>query len=79
MALSNRIPLLFAKPGSRVKVISFEGGRGSMRRLFELGVVPGEELRVVFNNAGPIVVERSGTRIAIGRGLAARIIVEVIE
>lgn len=78
MTVSSRVPLAFVKPDTRVKVVGFEGGRGAYRRLFELGIIPGEELRVVFNNVGPIVVERAGTRIAIGRGLASRIIVEVV-
>ncbi|MEZ0345338.1 MAG: FeoA family protein [Infirmifilum sp.] len=75
---ASRLPLAFVRPNTKVRVVSIEGGRGAFRRLFELGILPGEELRVVFNDYGPVVVERAGTRFAIGRGIAARILVEVI-
>jgi len=61
-----------------VRVVEVRGGRGAFRRLFELGIIPGQTLKVVFNDAGPVVVERGGTRFAIGRGLAAKILVEVV-
>ncbi len=78
MTASNIIPLSLVRPGSLVRIIRVEGGRGAFRRLFELGIIPGETIRVVFNDAGPVVVERGGTRFAIGRGLAAKILVEVV-
>lgn len=79
MTVARTIPLAFARPGSRVRVVSVSGGRGAYRRLLELGIVPGEVLKVVFNNSGPVIVERGGTRFAIGRGVAAKVMVEVVE
>ncbi|MCC6003521.1 MAG: ferrous iron transport protein A [Thermofilum sp.] len=79
MTVTRRTTLAFAPPGSTVKVVDVSGGYGSLRRLFELGIVPGSLLKVVFNGAGPTVIEKNGTRIAIGRGLAMKVMVEVVS
>jgi Fe2+ transport system protein FeoA len=53
------------------------GGRQLRGRLAALGLLPGTELEVVQNSGhGPFVVSVRGSRIVIGRGMAARIEVE---
>lgn len=79
MTMSKRTALAYVPPGSIVKVIDVSGGYGSIRRLYEMGIVPGSEVKVVFNSAGPTVLEKNGTRIAIGKGLAMKVIVEVLS
>jgi ferrous iron transport protein A len=74
-----RTTLELAPPGSRVRVVEIQHHSGQARRLMELGVVPGAVIRVVSNSAGPIVIEVGSARFAIGRGLARRIVVEVVE
>jgi len=45
-----------------------------------MGVYPGVEIVVVENRGvGPIIVESKGGKIAIGRGLARKILVEVLS
>ena len=78
MTMSSKTVLAYAPPGSTVKVIDISGGYGVVRRLYEMGIIPGSELRIVFNGPGPTVVEKNGTRIAIGKGLAMKILVEVV-
>ena len=41
--------------------------------LADLGIIEGENVRVIKNNFGPLIVEVKGTRIALGRGLATKI------
>lgn len=54
-------------------------GRGVIHRLAELGLSPGTEVVVVRNQmAGPMMVTVRGTQLALGRGLAMKIQVEVI-
>ncbi len=73
------IPLSAAPPGSVVRVVRVEvAGRGAYRRLLELGIYPGATLRIVNNSLGPVVVEKNGARLAIGRGHAHRILVEIL-
>ena len=46
-------------------------------RLAALGLLPGAELEVIQNSGqGPFVIAVKGSRIVIGRGMAARIAVE---
>jgi len=69
-------------PGSRVVVKSILAGWGATSRLAGLGIAPGVELEVVSNDIAypwtPVVVRVSGVEVAIGRGIASRIIVEPV-
>lgn len=40
-----------------------------------MGIAPGIWLKVLRNNRGPLLVITNGTRIAIGRGQASRIMI----
>ncbi|MEM1619360.1 MAG: FeoA family protein [Fervidicoccaceae archaeon] len=66
------------RPGIRAKIISVQArGRGLERRLMEMGFAPGALVKVVSNNGrGPLLVEVEGVRVALGRGVAARVLVE---
>ena len=69
-------PLAFAKEGEEVIVKSINAGHGAMQRLFSMGINIGSRLKVVRNQYGPIIVSAKGSNIAIGRGLAMKIIVD---
>jgi len=72
------VPLAFLPEGSKGIVREIKGGYGIMRRLVELGFTPNSEVKVLrAMPPGPLLVEVKGSRIAIGRGIAMRIIVEV--
>ena len=69
--------LTCAKAGLNLIFISVEGGRGAMRRLTDMGLIPGERLKVLHNSGhGPVTVLIKGAKIALGHGLAAKVIVE---
>ncbi len=72
------MPLSALPPGARARVVALEGGYGSMRRLMEMGLTPGALVEVVRNGPGPIILRVRGTMIALGRGLASKIIVEPV-
>ena len=56
---------------------SVEGGRGAMRRLTDMGLIPGERLTVLHNSGhGSVTVLIKGAKVALGHGLVAKIIVE---
>jgi len=70
------IPLNTLNPGEHAIVHSFCGGRTVSNRLVSLGFTPGVELDMVQNfGRGPLIVALRGTRVALGRGEAADIIV----
>ena len=65
------------KPGDQGTVVAVRGGRGMQSRLRSLGLVEGQTLRKLSALAwgGPVVVEVKRTQVAIGRGMAAKILV----
>jgi Fe2+ transport system protein FeoA len=63
--------------GEHVRICRIRGGHHFMSRLATLGFTPGAALRVVQNyGRGPIIVNLRDTRVALGRGEAAKIEVE---
>jgi len=64
------------EPGKEVTLIGIDGGRGIRSRLYSMGLVPGERLRVLNgNNNGPILIGLKGCSLAIGRGMARKMMV----
>ncbi len=71
------MPLTMLSEGKKAILRSIEGGRQLRSRLASLGLLPGAELEVIQNSGhGPFVIAVKGSRIVIGRGMAARIAVE---
>jgi len=71
------MPLTMVSEGGRAIMRSVAGGQEVRGRLAALGLLPGTELEVVRNSGhGPFVVAIKGSRVVIGRGMAARIEVE---
>lgn len=68
-------PLTMAGEHERVRVYRLQGGKGLTRRLTELGLNQGCELHVVQRQGGGLVVARGETRIALGGGMASKILV----
>lgn len=60
--------------GNKTVLKAIHGGHEIRGRLAALGLLPGTELEVIQNSGhGPFVVSVRGSRIVIGRGMAARI------
>lgn len=73
-------PLLLAAPGERVRVLALGGRRGTDRKLADLGLTPGCEVTVVSRGgAGAMVIARGELRLALGTGLAHRVLVTRVE
>lgn len=66
--------------GVKVKVKAIDASPGLERRLIQMGFIKGAVVEVLSNDGkGPIVVSVDRAQIAIGRGIARRIVVEPIE
>ena len=79
--LSQRTPLMsltMAKAGERVVIREIAGGRKKQARLTDMGLRPGDLIKII-NNAGRgrIILAQGPTRLAIGRGIAEKIMVSV--
>jgi len=71
------MPLAMLPENEEARVVEVRGGRGLVRRLSELGFTPGTRVKVLFSNSpGPVLIDVRGSRIALGKGLLMRIIVE---
>jgi len=67
------MPLAMARPGEKVRVAGFQGGRMSEARLADMGLTPGTELEILTANGGPVMVACRGTRLAVGRKMAHKL------
>jgi ferrous iron transport protein A len=71
--------LLQIQPGATVRVIDFDGGVNLRSKLTQYGIYPGDYLRLLRKAplGGPLLVECNEREIALGRGVADKIIVEL--
>jgi len=73
------ISLTTLAPGEVGMVRQLAGGWGFISRLATLGFTPGAKLTMVQNfSHGPLIVNIRDTRIALGRGEAMKVLVEVV-
>ncbi len=64
-------------PGEEVTLIDILGGRGIRSKLYSMGLVPGVNLKILSRSgSGPVMIAVKDSRLAIGRGMAEKIIVE---
>ncbi len=68
-------PLTMADEGVELRIVALRAGRGLDLRLTELGLNVGSELSVVQRQGGGLLVARGETRIAIGGGMATKVLV----
>ena len=68
------------KKGSRGRIVSVLGGRGVAVKLSAQGLNPGMKVeKVSALRGGPVVVRVGRTQVALGLGLARKVLVEVDE
>lgn len=65
--------------GQSGKVVEIQGGHGLINRLNALGMRPGKKITKVSSMLmrGPVTIQSGHTRIAVGFGMANKIIVEL--
>jgi ferrous iron transport protein A len=75
--VNNKVPLDELAPGEQGTLLAFTDERQVTNRLASLGFTPGVSVNMTQNfGRGPLIVTVRGTRVALGRGEAARILVE---
>ena len=72
------MPLTFAKPGEKNFIRKIGGSGETKRHLHNLGFIEGQEVSVVSENAGNLIVSVKESRIAISKEMANRIVIENI-
>uniref|UniRef100_A0A7C2FFN6 Ferrous iron transport protein A n=1 Tax=Thermosphaera aggregans TaxID=54254 RepID=A0A7C2FFN6_9CREN len=76
---SDSLTLDAVEEGKVARVLGYEGRGGWVYRMYQMGLVPGSIIEVLVNNwKGPVIVRVMGVEVAVGRGLARRIRVQVL-
>jgi len=75
---SGTIPLSALSQGEKALVVSFSGGTSLKKKLSDMGLVTDEPIEVL-SKSGPVILGVKGSRIAIGKGIAQKILVTPIE
>lgn len=81
MTTENLITLRQMQSGQRGKVTEIQGGHGLVNRLNALGIRPGKKITKIGSMfmRGPITIKLDNTQMALGFGMANKIIVELEE
>ncbi|MFZ0255561.1 MAG: FeoA family protein [Gammaproteobacteria bacterium] len=76
MSHARLFPLAMAAEGDKVRICFLRAGKGLEKRLIEMGLNLEAELDVVQRHTnGAVVVARGGMRLALGAGMAHKIMV----
>jgi ferrous iron transport protein A len=65
----------------KATVIDIRGGQGIRQRLGQMGIHPGDIITMLRVGAlgGPILIEVHSSQVALGKGIASKVIVEEME
>ncbi len=79
MTVTKQMNLSQMYPGQSGRVVRVDGGVGLVNRLSAMGIRPGRRITKVSSMLmrGPVTVQLGSTRLAIGFGMASRILVEL--
>jgi len=72
--MENLSPLSDLNNGEKGEIVLIRGGRGLIQRLYDMGLTPGTEVKVIRKAPfGPIEISLRGYNLALGRGVVNRI------
>jgi Fe2+ transport system protein FeoA len=78
-AVAPNLPLTMIANGEAVEVVKIRGGRKANQRLASMGIRVGDQIEVIQNTfSGPITIRSRDSRLALGHGMAHKIIVKQI-
>jgi Fe2+ transport system protein FeoA len=80
--VNGRLLLSELPAGARGRVTGFQGGREFQNRVISMGLNVGSDFEIIHTagrRAGPVLVARGPTRLAIGHGMADKIEVAPID
>ena len=76
--VNSGVPLTMVGHGESAALVSIQASKGLTRRLTDMGLVPGTMLRVVNSHvSGPVLIEIKGYRLALGHGIAQKVMVDI--
>jgi ferrous iron transport protein A len=80
MSDEKQISLVQMRAGRQGIVMRIDGGHGMVARLSSLGIIPGKKITKISSQLmrGPVMIEIDRTKVALGFGMARRILVQII-
>ena len=74
-------PLTTLLPGEKARIVALGHGKGRQRHFRTMGLMEGKMVEMIAMQParGPLVINVEGTQIAIGLGMARRILIEKIQ
>lgn len=75
---NSSFPLTMAVRGQLVRLTKIMAERKLTHRLTELGLTPGVHFEVLHDHGGPLLLAVRDSRLALGRGMASKILVEAV-
>ncbi len=80
-SLRHQLSLTELETGQTAVIVSLGSGHGARQRLRSLGILEGQRIRKIsrIGKVGPVVLLVDRAQVAIGHGMAKRILVQVHE
>ena len=79
-APDEEIPMSMLRTGEVGVLKSYSGGKGMLGRCLSMGFTPGSTVKMVENfGSGPVLAKVHDVEVALGRGMAAKIMVTRIN
>lgn len=63
------------RKGEKGKIDSIVAGKDAAKRLYEIGLNTRASIHIIKNDIGPIIVSINGNKVAVGRGLAEKVMI----
>ncbi|MCK4415846.1 MAG: ferrous iron transport protein A [Thermoplasmatales archaeon] len=75
------MPLSHLPINKKAKIVSIQGGYGFQRKLGVMGIREKQKIKIVSRQPfhGPLTIEVRGSQMTLGRGMAQKIMVEVVQ
>lgn len=70
------MPLAMLEKGEMAFIKEIVGGRVAKGKLNDLGFVRGKQVKIYRSSGGPLIVGLGDNRVALGRGMAHKVIVD---
>ena len=71
--------LILLENGHSGRIASIEGGKLMVRRMLSLGLRVGTVVNMLNHRGKSVVIQNAGTRVALGPGIAEKLLVEPLE
>ena len=79
-SMGNRMSLARMRAGQKGKIIRISGGHGIVDKLEALGIRQGQEIKKISDQwmRGPVLLQHGHSQLALGFGMASKVLVEII-